>query len=114
MTVSDAIERAEGLYKYCEAAERFPQWLSELEDRIGIELFHTEKQVDLSYDTVLTAPNAYAELYPLYLAMKSAFAEGRSERYNDFARSFERAYSEYIDYVNRTKHPAKAVYFKIL
>ena len=114
MTVSDAIERAEGIYKYGGGAERFSQWLSELEERISIELFHREKKAELSFDTVLTAPDAYAELYPLYLAMKSAFAEGRAEKYNDFAVCFERAYSEYIDYVNRATPPAKATYFKIL
>ena len=114
MTVSDAIERAEGIYRYAGEPLRLIVWLSELEQRISLELFHKEKKDETTIDSVLTAPDAYAELYPLYLAMKSAFVQDRQEKYNDLARCFEAAYSEYIDYVNRTRKPTHATHYKIL
>jgi len=114
MTVSDAIDRAEGIYKYGGGYKRLIEWLSELEEKISIELFHTEKENKLTIKSELTAPDAYAELYPLYLVMKATFAEGRSDKYNDYARFFNRAYSEYIDYVNRARKTEKTVYYTIL
>ncbi len=114
MTVSDAIDRAESIYKFGGGYKRLIDWLSELEERISIELFHSEEKKQLTIKSELTAPNAYAELYPLYLVMKGTFAEGRSDKYNDYARFFNKAYSEYIDYVNRERTPRKNVYYTIL
>lgn len=114
MTVSDAIERAEDIYKYSGSSERLIQWLSELEEKINIELFGVQMTVKLDTADTLTAPDAYAEFYPLYLVMKSTFTEGKTETYNNMARCFERAYSEYVDHVNRNHVPEKTVYYKIL
>ncbi len=114
MTVSDAIDRAESIYKYGGGYKRLIEWLSELEEKISIELFHAEEEKKLTIKSELTAPNAYAELYPLYLVKKATFAEGRADKYNDYARFFEKAYSEYIDYVNRARKTEKPVYYTIL
>lgn len=114
MTVAEAIDRAESLYKYNGYTASLIEWLSELEERISIELFREEKKKKLSFRSELTAPNAYAELYPLYLAMKASFAEGMEQKYNTYARCFERAYSEYVDYANRAGRTGKTVYYKIL
>lgn len=114
MIVSDAIERAESIYKYSGSSEQLILWLSELEERIALEVLRKEPKGVLSIISELDVPNAYAELYPFYLVMKGAFAEGKTDRYNNYARCFERAYSEYIDYVNRTRQPEKTVYYKIL
>ncbi len=114
MTVSDAIDRAEGIYIYGGGYRRLIEWLSELEGKISIELFHDGEEKKLNIKSELTAPDAYAELYPLYLVMKATFAEGRADKYNDYARFFNKAYSEYIDYVNRARKPEKTVYYTIL
>lgn len=114
MTVAEAIDRAESIYKYSGRTERLIEWLSELEERISEELFKVEKAEPLTLLSELTAPNAYAELYPVYLAMKSAFSEGEEKRYNGYARCFSAAYSEYADYVNRRGYAGKTVYYKIL
>lgn len=114
MTVADAIDRAESIYKHNGRTERLIEWLSELEERIRAELFREERSVSLTLLSELTAPNAYAELYPLYLVMKSAFSEGEERRYNGYAKCFSAAYSEYIDHVNRRGYAGKTVYYKIL
>lgn len=114
MRVSDAIDRAESIYKFGGSYNRMIEWLSELEERIAIELFHSNEKKRLTVDSELTAPDAYAELYPLYAAMKASFVDGRNDRYNDLAALFDRAYSEYIDHVNRASAERKTVYYKIL
>ena len=114
MRVADAIDRAENIYKFSTSYNRMIEWLCELEERIAIELFRSEEKKTLNIDSVLTAPDAYAELYPLYAAMKATLVEGRNDRYNELAVLFDRAYSEYIDHVNRTRAPRRTVYYKIL
>lgn len=114
MTVSDAIDRAEGIYKYGGETDRLVTWLSELEERIQLEVFNTSCSKKVNILSELTVPDAYAELYPLYLVMKSAFAESKMDKYNNYAKCFERTYSEYIDYVNRARISEKTVYYKIL
>jgi hypothetical protein len=57
----------------------------------------------LDADRVLTVPDAYAELYPLYIIMKTDLANGDIERYNNSAKSFKSSYDAYACYVNRTR-----------
>ena len=54
------------------------------------------------YDDYEKTPEAYAELYPLYIVMKTDLANGDAERYNNSALSFKNAYAAFANYYNRT------------
>lgn len=116
MTVSEAIERAENICRYNGEPENLIVWLSELEKRILTELYHSENHgfEKLSMSDRLVAPDAYAELYPLYLVMKISFLESDIIRYNNSSAIFNRVYSDYANYLIRTRLPEKTVYYNIL
>ena len=86
MKVKEAIERSALIYPSDEDKAPLYAWLSELEARIGLELLGKELQPVTEQDAELelTAPSAYAEIYPLYLMMKRELACGDSERYSFF------------------------------
>lgn len=105
MTVNQAIERASLLYPSSVEQNDLYAWLSELEARICTEIHGTDLDAiisDKDGERVLTAPDAYAELYPLYLAMKTDLANGDVARYNNHASVFNSAYSDYANYCNRS------------
>ena len=104
MTVSQAIERSSVLYPSDLEGDKVYSWLSELESRICAELYGTESEPITADDgdRVLSAPDAYAELYPLYIVMKTDLAGGDIDRYNNSALSFKNAYSAFANYYNRT------------
>ncbi len=104
MTVSQAIERCSLLYPADLEGGRVYSWLSELESRICAELYGSECQPITAEDgeRELTAPDAYAEIYPLYLIMKTDLANGDADRYNNSAASFKTAYSAFANHFNRT------------
>ena len=106
MTVAQVIKRSSLLYPADIEDGRVYDWLSELENRITLELygeteFHTITAAD--GDRVLSVGDAYAELYPLYLVMKTDMANGDTDRYANSAAAFKAAYSAYANYVNRTR-----------
>ena len=105
MTVAQAIERSALLYPSDMESGRIYDWLSELESRIHIEICgDTCSPVTADEaDRVLTVPDAYAELYPLYLIMKTDLANGDIDRYNNSVKSFKNAYNAFACYFNRTK-----------
>ncbi|MBE6610461.1 MAG: hypothetical protein E7634_07310 [Ruminococcaceae bacterium] len=104
MTVSQAIERSSLLYPADLESGRVYSWLSELESRICAELYGEDSQPITADDAQreLKAPEAYAELYPLYIIMKTDLANGDTERYNNSAVSFKNAYTAFANYFNRT------------
>ena len=104
MTVAQAIERSSLLYPADMEDGRVYSWLSELESRIHTELIGSECKPVTAEDgeRVLVAPEAYAELYPLYIVMKTDLANGDAERYNNSALSFKNAYAAFANYYNRT------------
>ncbi len=113
MTVSEAIERSKALYPECEKRRNESlTWLGELEAKIYAELYGDKKCPTLSERSSLSAPSAYAEMYPLYLVMKTDLLNADIERYNNSACIFENAYSEFANYVNRTATAADITYYK--
>ena len=114
MKVKEAIERSALIYPSDEDKAPLYAWLSELEARIGLELLGKELQPVTEQDAELelTAPSAYAEIYPLYLMMKRELACGDSERYSFFLSVFSAAYGDYAAYVSRTSDKGKATYIK--
>lgn len=105
MKVAQVIERSSLLYPSDLESGRVYDWLSELEARLCLELHGKacEPITSEDADRVLTVPDVYAELYPLYIIMKTDLANGDVDRYNNSLKSFGTAYKAYADYVNRTR-----------
>lgn len=116
MTVAEAISRSAVIYPAEMDKDRQYGWLSELEQRIAAELYGEDCDVITKQDgeRILSVPDAYAELYPLYLIMKRELACGDTERYNNYASCFNRAYSEYANFYNRNKAPGSPVYITLV
>ncbi len=114
MTVSDAISRGAVLYPSDVNGKDAYVFLSELESRIKTELFGKEKIGFTADDgeVFLTADGAYEMIYPLYIAARRELEVGDSDRYSLFNSVFERFYSDYANYVNRTYPSEKIVYIK--
>ncbi len=115
MTVEEAIDRASLLYPASKDNNDLYGWLSELEARICKEIHGTdsEKITSSSGARTLTVPDAYAELYPLYLMMKTDLANSDIARFNNHSAVFNRAYSDYADYCTRNGELPETVYYTL-
>ncbi len=113
MTVAEAIGRSVALYPECGERDELIVWLSELEARIYVELYGGRSLPPVTAQTVLSAPEAYAELYPLYLVMKTDLVNADIERYNNSATLFENAYSEFANYVTRVSESSEITYYTL-
>ena len=111
MTAAEAVKRSVALYPECDERAELTVWLSELEARICIELYGGKSVPVIKDDTVLLAPDAYAELYPLYLVMKTDLVNADVERYNNSAVLFENAYAEFANFVTRTTDSAEITHY---
>lgn len=105
MTVSEAIERSNRIYPDELDGNILYSWINELEDRIARELFGKEgvKIQPSDGSKTLTAPDAYAEIYPAYIMMKREFVMGSTEKFVNCAAVFGEAFKRYCDYVSRTQ-----------
>ncbi len=112
MTVSEAIKQSALLYPSAYDGEKDYVYLNELEQRICSELLFTdcEEITEESGKRVLCADGAYSSIYPLYIAAKRELACGDADRYELFNSVFERAYSDYANFVNRSRACQKATY----
>lgn len=117
MTVGEAIERASLLYPASKGSNDLYGWLNELEARICTEIHGTaagyEEITSSSGQRVLTASDAYAELYPLYLLMKTDLANSDIARFNNHSAVFNRAYSDYANYCIREGGLPDTVYYTL-
>ena len=113
MTVYEAINRCEGVC-VTDDSDQLYQWLSEIEARVRLELFGKDSDsiTVMDGDRMLTAPDAYAEIYPLYITMKREQACADAERYAFFQSCFIAAYDLLSAYVNRTRELGEAIYIK--
>lgn len=111
MTAGEAVKRSVALYPECGERAELTVWLSELEAKISIELYGRGSVPSITEETVLSAPDAYAELYPLYLVMKTDLVNADIERYNNSAVLFENAYAEFANFVTRTAGNAEITYY---
>ena len=111
MTAAEAVKRSVALYPECGERAELTVWLSELEARIYVELYGRGSAPSLTEETVLSAPDAYAELYPLYLVMKTDLVNADIERYNNSAVLFENAYAEFANFVTRTTDNAEITHY---
>ncbi len=115
MTVEEAIERASLLYPSSKENNDLYGWLNELEARICGEIHGCEYEeiTSSSGARTLVVPDAYAELYPLYLMMKTDLANSDIARFNNHSAVFNRAYADYANYKIRTGEPADTIYYTL-
>lgn len=101
MTVNEAIEIACPSFPSELERTELIKRLSELECRIATELFG-KKSSEPEGLTVLLAPDAYAEVYPVYLMMRRELDCGDEGRYALYRRAFEDAYARLAAYASRS------------
>lgn len=119
MLLSKAIENFDMERANSVFLDRKIQWLSQLDYKIFSEFLccrgeenFTGYDVCTPLDTVLKAPDEYAEIYSLYMAMKLDYMNGEIGRMNNSAILFNRMYKEMGDYINRSCPVAKKAKIK--
>lgn len=115
MTLMDAIYRIDILKPNSYSQEEKIKWLSALDGTIKAEIIDTheggEKVVFSGYDvntaltTELLVPHPYDELYIRWLETQIDYANGEYGKYNNSITMYNKAYSAYENYYNRTHLP---------
>ena len=116
MTVNEAINRSKVLFPSDTSREKARLFLSELESRISCELLGGSDVLigEGDDERELSAKGAYSQIYPLYVAARHELISGDADRYAFINSVFEMAYSDYANYVNRTKKPSQSVYISCI
>lgn len=94
------------------------RWLSVLDARVHSEILMTHdhdpaegvfagytEQTDR--DTELLAAAPHDEMYLYYLESKIDYSNGEMGKYNNSAAMFNSAYTEYANFINRTRMPVQ-------
>lgn len=83
-------------------------WIAELDSKIAGELnkgreglSETAFLKDMETSFTLNAPKEYAEIYTVYLNMRTAYFLGEIERYNNSAKLFNRLSFEMSNFISR-------------
>ena len=115
MTLMDAIYRIDTLKPNSYSQEEKIKWLSALDGTIKAEIIDThEGGEDIVFsgyneNTVLTTellvPHPYDELYIRWLETQIDYANGEYGKYNNSITMYNKAYSAYESYYNRTHLP---------
>ncbi len=108
MTLQKAIEEFDSQRANTVSLQEKIQWLSQLEYKIFAELLQARTHGEFNgyttqtpLGTELLAPAEYGEIYVFYLVMKLDYKNGEIGRYNNSAITFNRAYSEMANFINR-------------
>ena len=111
VTVNEAIEIACPSFPSEIERALLVRRLDELEARIALELYGSEHiGIGSDGEQKLSAPDAYAEVYPIYLMMKRELDCADAERYAFYSAAFEEAYSRLAAYIGRSAiRPSTAV-----
>lgn len=104
MTVNEAINLATQACSASVERDKLLKHLNGIEARIGRELLKTDIPVITEGDgeRVLTAPSAYAGLYPAYLMMMRELECADSDRYSFYSEVFGAAYDRYAAWISRS------------
>lgn len=91
------------------------QWLSQLDSRVKQDIIDTHDggegvsfsgyNEDTPINTELLIPHPYDEVYRFWLEMQIDYANGEYPKYNNSKDMFNKAYSAYERYYNRTHMP---------
>ena len=82
------------------------RWIGDIEGRVQCELHKVSPDkvtLPVGSDDTLTVPDAYAELYLLYLTAMIEFTAGNYAAYSTINREFETAFARYARHVIRTR-----------
>lgn len=116
MTILQAIEAVDRSYPNDYSAETKLRWLSTFDGQVynDVLMTHTDapqepfKGYDGTTDiesTQLLIPAPYDEVYPLFMALRIHILNADTARAELLSADFNRAYSSFTDWYNRTHRP---------
>ena len=115
MTLMDAIYRIDNLKPNSYSQEEKIKWLSALDGTIKAEIIDTHEGGEgvvfngYNENTVLTTemlvPHPYDDIYIRWLETQIDYANGEYGKYNNSITMYNKAYSAYENYYNRTHLP---------
>ena len=115
MTISQAIERIDGLVHNTYSQEEKVQWLSMVDVSVMEQLINTHEDPPVTsfagydpgapLDTVLLVTEPYSELYIHWLEAKIHYYNGEYGRYNQAMAMYNAAFTAYESHYNRTHMP---------
>lgn len=115
MTLMDAIYRIDTIKPNGYSQEEKIKWLSALDGTIKAEIIDTHEGGEgvvfggYNENTVLTTemlvPHPYDELYIRWLETQIDYANGEYGKYNNSITMYNKAYSAFENYYNRTHLP---------
>lgn len=115
MTIMEAITRIDAIKPNTYRQPEKISWLSTVDGIIMREIIEThegDSTVEFNgytENTPLTqellVPDPYSELYLYYLESKIDYWNGETKRFNNSAEMFNKAFSDYAKYYNRTHMP---------
>jgi hypothetical protein len=105
LTVNEAISLATQSCPHTLERDKLILWLGGIEERIATELTHREPLSvgEQDGEKTLTAPDAYAQLYPAYLMMMRELECADSDRYTFYCSAFCGEYERYARHVIRSR-----------
>lgn len=115
MTISQAIERIDGLLHNTYTQEDKVQWLSLVDSSVKEQLIDThEDPPDVIFDgydsctpldTALLVPEPYSDLYVRWLEAQIHYYNGEYGKYNQALSMYNAAFEAYVKHYNRTHMP---------
>lgn len=116
MTIKEALDRIDALKPNTYEEGEKLRWISTLDARIHRDVVLTHEhnaaaesfagytaQTNKNTELLVAAP--HDELYLYYLESKIDYYNGEMGKYNNSAAMFNSAYTEYANYINRTRKP---------
>lgn len=128
MKIREAIERVDSVKPNAYSNSDKTMWLSELDGRILKEviLTHDGAEEESTYAKVLSGYSyindseesllvsaPYSDIYIKWLTMQIDYANADINRYNNSLSAFERSYSDFVNYYNRTHIPKTKARFEL-
>ena len=123
MTIREAISRANPLKPNGYEDPIKVQWLDALDRKIYNDIISAHEgypdvfegySEKTNQDTVLLAPDDYAELYVYYIVSMIDYYNGETTRYVNDTRMYNSAYDSFVSYYNRTYTPVYKGNFKVI
>ena len=115
MTISQAIDRTDGLIHNTYSQEEKVQWLSMVDSSVKDQLIDTHEDPPgaafagydpgISLETVLLVPEPYSDLYIRWLEAQIHYYNGEYGKYNQAMAMYNAAFEAYVNHYNRTHMP---------
>lgn len=115
MTISQAINRTDGLIHNTYSQEEKVRWLSMVDASVKEQLIDTHEDPPecqfegygpgTSLDTVLLVPEPYSDLYVRWLEAQIHYYNGEYGKYNAALSMYNAAFGAYVNHYNRNHMP---------